>query len=232
MASPFATRTASKPSLAPSSYDPAYGGIPNLPPYTEDTTTQTTSGTRYGTSTVKGTDVQAELIKNLPNYQAMLGQDVANIQANLAGQVAPDVMSLLQQQAAERGVSTGMGGAPNVNAAYLQALGLTSLQLKQLANQQLTAAMGRTPIQQMQTTTTDERTGGTTTGVTRQDLAAQQAIYNAAPVPSAAAQQAILDAIRGASAGAKAGETRPKSASYSQFVGTRPANPMEWAMYR
>lgn len=178
----------------PSFWTPEYGGVPNLPSYATDTTTQTTSQT----GETLGTDIESEIVKNLPGYHQMLGQDVANIYANLGGQVAPDVINLLQQQAAERGIATGMPGVGGVgNAAYLRALGLTSLQLQQLGNQQLTAAMARTPVQQRQTTTQ----AGTTTGTTQRDLGAERAVYAAAPNPKAAAEQAMANAIAGMKAG-------------------------------
>lgn len=164
---------------SPTGYDPRYGGIPNLPPYTTDT------------QKTVGTDVQSEMIKNLPGYQNMVGADVGNIQSNLAGRLSPDVISILQQQAAERGVQTGAPGSPNTDAAYLRALGLTSLQLQQLGHSQLTEAMQRTPIQQTQT------------GTMTRDLGAERAVYASAPVPSAAHDQAIRDAQAGMGYGGK-----------------------------
>lgn len=158
-------------------YDPAYGGIPQLPDYSKDT------------ATTIGTDVQAQMLKNLPGYAGMSAADSANIQRNLAGSLAPDVISLMQQQAAERGIATGAPGSPNTDAAYLRALGLTSLQLQQLGHTQLTEAMQRTPIQQMQTVTQ------------MTDLRPQQAIYNAAPIPSAQAAEQLRLAQAGMGAG-------------------------------
>lgn len=63
----------------------------------------------------------------------------------LRGQLPADVVSLLGQQAAERGVATGTPGSPNTNAAYLRALGLTSLQEQQRGEENLSAALGRNP---------------------------------------------------------------------------------------
>lgn len=173
------------PGGAPYNYDPTYGGIPNLPATLTDTTSQT------------GTDIQAQMIKNLPNYQAMLGQDTSNIQSNLAGQLSPDVITQLQQQAAERGTMTGTPYSANSNAAYLRALGLNSLQLQQLGNTQLTAAMNRTPIQQTQQ-------GSQTT-----DLAALRALYGAAPIPANAAL-ANINALK-AGLGGGYGAANPQS---------------------
>jgi hypothetical protein len=82
---------------------------------------------------------------NLPGYQGAMGQAMGNVQSYLGGQVPQDVISLMQQQAAERGVSTGMPGASINNAAYLRALGLTSLGLQQQGQQNLTNLMGAVP---------------------------------------------------------------------------------------
>lgn len=161
----------------PADWTPAYGGIPNLPPYATDI------------STAVGTDREAEMRRNLPGYQAMTLADVANIRGNLAGRVAPDVIALLQQQAAERGIGTGTYGAPNTDAAYLRALGLTSLQLQQLGHTQLTEAMARTPYQERTTTTT------------QRDLGMERAQYAAAPDPAAAAAEAQRKVIEAIGAG-------------------------------
>lgn len=42
------------------------------------------------------------------------------------GQLSPGAVNMIQQQAAERGISTGLPGAPATNASYLRALGLTA----------------------------------------------------------------------------------------------------------
>lgn len=162
---------------SPTGYEPAYGGIPNLPPYVTDTASMT------------GTDVQANLVKNLPGYMGMVGADVGNIQSNLAGALPADVIQQLQQRAAERGIATGAPGSANTSAEYLRALGLTSLQLQQLGHSQLTEAMARTPVQQTQQTSQTR------------DLGAERAIYASAPVPGAAARQALLNAQMGIATG-------------------------------
>jgi hypothetical protein len=56
------------------------------------------------------------------------------------------VQNLLAEQSAERGVSTGEApGSPNTNAAYLQALGLTSLGQEQQGQTNLSQLIGETP---------------------------------------------------------------------------------------
>ena len=83
---------------------------------------------------------------NLPNYGAMVGQRSKNVTGLLKGQVPTDVVEQIQQRGAERGVATGMPGGPNANAAWLRALGLTSLDLQQQGSQQFTQALADTPV--------------------------------------------------------------------------------------
>src|SRR5271169_1535206 len=67
----------------------------------------------------------AALSARIPGGAALETTSSGNIASELAGKVDPSTIRLLQQQAAERGVSTGAGPASdNTNAAYLQALGL------------------------------------------------------------------------------------------------------------
>jgi hypothetical protein len=82
---------------------------------------------------------------NLPNYSAMTGASSGNILSKLQGQIPADVAAQISQMAAERGVSTGSIGSPNANTALLRSLGLTSLDLQNQGEQQLTSAVGRTP---------------------------------------------------------------------------------------
>lgn len=180
MATSTALQYPTLPISQANSYDPAYGGIPQLPRYTQDS------------SETVGPDVQAQMIQNLPGYQGMSAQSSANIANNLAGVISPDVLANLATAGAERGVAMGSPGSPNASAAYLRALGLDSMQLQQLGDTQLTAAMNRTPIQQTSTTTSVN------------DLGAQQAVYNSAPQPGAAALANKQAAAAGLAAGSGA----------------------------
>lgn len=90
-------------------------------------------------------DVTAAIRMNLPGYEGAMGQAMGDIQSGLRGQLPPDVISLIQQQAAERGVAAGIPGSQNVDAAYLRALGLTSLGQMSQAQGQLTNLMGAIP---------------------------------------------------------------------------------------
>lgn len=82
----------------------------------------------------------------IPNNPALEAQSSANIGQELKGEVPQDVQNLLAQQAAERGIGGGgTATSPNANAAYLRALGLTSIQQQQLGQQNLSAADARNP---------------------------------------------------------------------------------------
>lgn len=87
-----------------------------------------------------------QYVSNLPNYANMVGKRTENIGQQLRGQLPQDVINQIGQQAAERGIAGGSPGSPNSNAAYLRALGLNSLQMQQQGNQNLSTAIGDTPV--------------------------------------------------------------------------------------
>lgn len=149
--------TTSLPAGAVGGWDPAAGGVPTVPNPVA-TAGQAISGNagNFGSLASLGnrfnqfTGQQAlqQYQNNLPLYNQLTGQASSNILSNLSGQIPQDVQNLMAQQAAERGVATGSPGSPNSNAALLRGLGLTSLDLQNQGQQQLTAAIGRTPTGQ------------------------------------------------------------------------------------
>lgn len=140
----------------------------------------------------------APFLMNLPDYQSMVEQSSKNIMSNLKGEVAPDVISELLQGAAERGISTG--GGPNANAAYLRALGLTSLGLQKTGEQELTGAIARTPQGKPFDPTT------MLVGPQQEQEAAYQASVLASSPDPAAHAKALEDAAnRGIAAGGSVG---------------------------
>jgi hypothetical protein len=70
---------------------------------------------------------------------------MGNIMSDLSGTIAPDVLSNIYQSAGERGVMTGQGVGPNVNAAALRAVGLTSDQLRARGLSEYNAATSTIP---------------------------------------------------------------------------------------
>ena len=95
-------------------------------------------------STVTGANIasqRAALGARIPGAAGLESQSSKLIGQELAGQVPQDVMRLLAQQGAEGAAVTG----GNPNAAYLKALGLTSLDLTGRGESELSAAYARNP---------------------------------------------------------------------------------------
>lgn len=148
----------------PTGYTSAYGGIPNLPLYTTDTTQQI------------GTDIGSQIRAQAPLFDPTMGAQWQAAYEGSRGMVPTDVATNLAQEMAERGQGIGFApGAANTNAALAKALGLTSYQIQQQALADAKNLESMVPIQQTQL------------GTQTTDLGAQRAVYAAAPVPSAAA---------------------------------------------
>lgn len=113
------------------------GNVANLPGIT-------TLGT--GTATLNANLAQLPFQLNQPNYLTNLGLSAGNITSNLRGEIDPGTWEAIQQGAAERGARIGMGPAsPNFNTSWMKALGETAMQAESLGQQQLNAAIARTP---------------------------------------------------------------------------------------
>lgn len=97
-------------------------------------------------NSINRTAQQSANSARIPNNPALEQQSSGNIASELGGQIPGDVLAQLSQRAAERGVATGSPGSPNNNAAFLRSLGLTSLDLQQLGQQNLSAADARNPV--------------------------------------------------------------------------------------
>lgn len=191
------------PGIKTGSYDPAFGGIPQLPmpTSTQGSAIQGDLGNLGSIlSLINGIDTsqQAQLLSQyntaIPGYDQLTKTASGVTGEELHGQVPQDVIALLTQQAAERGISTGMPGSSNSNAAYLRALGLTSLGQEQAGMQNLATMTQAAPIAPLY-----NPASLLVTPEQQQEAASSQAIYNAAPNPAAAANKAIQI---GSSAGA------------------------------
>lgn len=157
----------------------------------------------------------------LPGYAGDLGLVGQNIASDLKGEVSPDVMAELQQTAAEQGISTG--GA--TGAAYLKALGLTSLGLEQTGQQDLQSILSSLPGARI----AENPAFYTTTG---QDLEARQqnSLWAAAPNPMAAARAGLAATGAGYATGAGSGGVRlpgplPNPATSLPAAPVSPLNP-------
>lgn len=85
---------------------------------------------------------RAANVARVPQGQAIEEELAKNTLSEARGEVPQDVVNQLATRGAERGVGFGPD-SPNANAAYLRALGLTSLDLTGRAQQGATAAYGR-----------------------------------------------------------------------------------------
>lgn len=100
----------------------------------------------------------------IPGYEGLMGKNVQNIAQQQAGYVPQDVKNQMAQAAAERGVATGTAYGPGTNAAYLAALGRTSLEQQETGQKALGDLMSQyktdpaafivTPAQRAQFTVT------------------------------------------------------------------------------
>lgn len=122
------------------------GGAPTIPPFDPSTQIPGIDQITQAINQLNLTAQQAANAARIPNATGLETQSSNLIGQELGGQVPADVISLLQQQGAERGAATGMApGSPNANAAYLRALGLTSIDQQQRGEANLTSALGRNP---------------------------------------------------------------------------------------
>lgn len=153
---------------------------------------------------------------NLPNYDAMVGQSSQNILNNLQGKVSDDVVSQLTQNAAERGVATGLGtGSANYNTALLKALGLTSMGLQQTGENQLTSAVQRTPTSQLFNTSSF-----LVTPEQQQEAQMYANYYASMPNPTTAANTNLNNAYRGINAGLNSATSPSKTSGTTGTTGS------------
>lgn len=221
--------TVPAPSAITGTYNPAFGGIPSVPNPVSNTGDVITGDTSQlpsvgalttGTATANATGAAAQYQQNLPQYNDLIGTSSSDILSNLHGVLPPDVMNLISQQGAERGVATGSPESPNSDAAFLQSLGLTSLGLENTGETQLNSAIGRTPTGPQVNAQAYQ-----TTPAQQQNASQLQSELLAAPIPAdaAAANSAAAAAGRAAGSGAVTSPTNPSlPAGTTQPAGSSP----------
>lgn len=176
-------------------YNPAYGGVPTMPNPTA-TAAAANAGNAANLPQLEGTAAnlnpfnQAQLLGQynmaIPNYAALTQTASGNAMSALKGEVPQDVINLLTQQGAERGITSGMPGSENSNAAYLRALGLTSLGQMQTGMQDLHQLSADAPIAPI-----FNPSSMFVTPEQEQEAQYMANVLKAAPNPTAAAQNAI-----------------------------------------
>lgn len=176
-------------------YNPAYGGVPTVPNPT--TTAAAANAGNAGNlpgfeATAGGVNQfnQGQLLGQynmaIPNYSALTQTASGNAMSQLEGQVPQDVIAQLLQGAAERGITGGSPASPNSNAAYLRALGLTSIGEQATGMAGLHQLSGDAPIAKM-----FDPTSMFVSPEQQQEAQMAANIYKSAPNPTAAAQNAI-----------------------------------------
>ena len=204
-------------SLTGSAYDwtSAYGGKPNTAdPGTSAATaiTDTTSNlsSLYGLADSVNTfnANQAVSQQNIltPGYSGNMDKWASDISDLLAGKVSSGTTNTIAQQAAERGVSSGISGSQTNESSLLRALGLTSESLQATGASQLASMIGSSPKAATFDLTPYETTAADVT--TAQNTANTIA---AAADPAAAAAAKLAAAKAGVAAGNNAAGTTPSS---------------------
>lgn len=176
-------------------YNPAYGGVPSMPNPTA-TAAAANAGNAgnlpalEGTATNLNTFNQGQLLGQynmaIPNYAALTHTASGNAMSALEGSVPQDVIQQLLQGAAERGITGGMPESPNTNAAYLRALGLTSLGQQQTGMADLHQLSADAPIAKA-----FDPASMFVTPEQQQQAQYMANLLKSAPQPAAAAQNAI-----------------------------------------
>lgn len=195
-------------------YDAAYGGKPIVPSVGASAGSSIAANLGNLSSVFKlGSGVDAfntdELLKQLnmeiPGYSGLVGQAAGNAGEELGGSLPHDVINQILQQAAERGIATGGGSdSPNSGAAFLRAIGLNSLQMKQQGQENLLGLVNGTPRAQpfdvSRLFVTPEQ---------EQEAAMARSIYASAPVPAQAAAAAKSTVAGGYGMGSRGTGGRP-----------------------
>lgn len=213
----------------PMYWTPQAGGVPQVPSLAQ-TQGQAVSGNLSNLTGIQDLASQtnqfnlgqaANQFAQLPGYT----QDLSNIGASIAdltaGKIPTDVLTQLQQAAAERGIATGSPGSPNADAAYLRALGLTSLGLQNQGLTNLKTALGTLPSAPLFNPASFYYTPE------QQQAAAQaQSTYNAAPIPAYAQQQAMQATKAGMNRGNQPTTTgQPQSFDIASALLNKYSNP-------
>lgn len=176
-------------------YSPAYGGVPTMPNPTA-TAGAAAAGNAGNLPIIEGVAGGANAFNQgqllgqynmaIPNYSALTQTASGNAMQELQGKVPQDVINLISQQAAERGITTGSPSSPNANAAYLRALGLTSIGQEQTGMSNLDQLVKDAPIAPL-----FNLASMMVSPEQQQEAEYMKSVLANAPNPTAAAQNAI-----------------------------------------
>lgn len=176
-------------------YSPAYGGVPTVP----NPTTTAAAANAGNAANLPGFEGVASNLNNfneqqllgqynmaIPNYAALTQTASGNAMSELHGNVPSDVINQLLQGAAERGITGGVPESANSNAAYLRALGLTSIGQQQTGMTNLHQLSADAPIAPL-----FNPSSMFVSPEQQQEAQMAANLYASAPQPAAAAQNAV-----------------------------------------
>lgn len=205
-----ALAAATKRAEAPITNPLAYGSVPQAVPAPSPTAIGNT-GEAIGAGQAAASQ--------LPGYGESLANIGSAIKSETAGQLPPDVLYQLQQNAAERGVAMGAPGSPNVNADLLAAIGTNSLALTQQGIGNFNSVVSNLPGYGI-----SQNPGFYPTPGQVYESGVQNSVWGSAPQPAAAAAANLAAARQGMGAGA--GSVRPGNISTPSFPNIPINNPM------
>ena len=182
----------------------AYGTVPTVPsPQSTQSTALSGDISQLGniSSLTTGLDSASaggylsSLESLIPGYSGLSSTASSDISSLLSGQLPQDVLSQLNTQAAQRGVSFD-ASSPNTDAAALRAMGLTSLNLEQSGLSGLQGLIGENQVTQA------NPSAGLVSPSDQQSAQTAANVYASSPNPSAAAAANLAAAKTGTSMGA------------------------------
>jgi len=147
----------------------------------------------------------------IPGSPALEQSSSANIGSALRGEVPSDVMNVLAQGAAERGVGTGSPMGPATNTDYLKALGLTSTGMMNTGQQWLSAADARNPAAQV------TPSAGIYQTIEQQKMEQQRLAQQMKIAEMNNATQRAIASMRGSSGGGGGGVSTPSLSPMTPF---------------
>lgn len=99
-----------------------------------------------GVNAANSAQMRALLAAGIPGYENLQALDLANISAELQGNLPPDVQAAIERATAGKALAGGYGGSQAARNLTARDLGLTSLNLTQRGGTDLSRVLQTTPL--------------------------------------------------------------------------------------